>query len=170
MSTVAIDISDLSELAQAADPNVNGVAVVGAEALAANPNWFTVTRADGLVIRIDTVTGALPLQAARNAVLTADLSQAAVTARVATRLRGVSNVSFAAVDDAAVRDRAIVLVAIDEINLLRQWITSFKAAVAASSSLADLKSRVAALANVPDRTVAQAKAAVTNKISAGAAD
>jgi hypothetical protein len=75
-----------------------------------------------------------------------------------------------ATEDSAQRDRAIVLTLVDEINLLRQWITSFKAAVAASSSLANLQTRVAALASVPDRTPVQAKTAITNKIDSGAAD
>jgi hypothetical protein len=64
--------------------------------------------------------------------------------------------------------RAAGAVQVDEINLLRQWITSFKAAVAAATSLADLKTRVAALANMPDRTLSQYKTAVLNHIDGGA--
>jgi hypothetical protein len=164
--TIATDTRDLYELARAADPNVGGAAVVDA----ARPEWFTVARADGLVVRLDTATGGAPTQAARDAVLSADLSAGAVAARVKARLRPVADAAFAAADDSAARDRAIVLVAIDEINLLRQWITSFKAAVALAASLADLKTRVAALDNLPDRTAAQAKNAVVAKIDAGAAD
>ncbi len=66
--------------------------------------------------------------------------------------------------------RAVSLVTLDEINLLRQWITSFKAAVAAASSLADLKTRVAALSNTPDRTPAQLRNAVRNRIETSDAD
>lgn len=66
--------------------------------------------------------------------------------------------------------RAILLTIFDENNNTRQWIQSFKAAVAASTSLADLKTRVAALPDMPDRTIAQAKTAVQNKISSGGAD
>lgn len=61
--------------------------------------------------------------------------------------------------------RALVLVTKDEINLLRQWVTDFKAAVAASTSLADLKTRVAALDSMPQRTAQQAKAAMLAKIN-----
>ena len=60
--------------------------------------------------------------------------------------------------------RALVKVLLDENNNLRQWITSFKAEVEASSNLADFKTRVAALPNTPDRTLAQAKTAIQNKI------
>lgn len=66
--------------------------------------------------------------------------------------------------------RAVLLVAIDEINNLRQWIAAFKTEVAAAASLADLKTRVADLPNMPDRTAAQAKTAIKNKINAGDVD
>lgn len=69
--------------------------------------------------------------------------------------------------DSLIRERAVMLTLIDELNLLRQWITSFKAATAASSSLADLKARVAALANMPDRTATQARNSVAAKIDSG---
>lgn len=63
-------------------------------------------------------------------------------------------------------ERAEVLVLIDEVNSLRAWIESFKAAVAAASTLADLKTRVAALSAMPARTAAQARTAVVNKLAA----
>ena len=66
--------------------------------------------------------------------------------------------------------RAILLVLLDENNVTRQWITSFKVAVAAATSLADLKARVAALPNMPDRTVLQAKNAVQDKLNSGSSD
>ncbi len=63
--------------------------------------------------------------------------------------------------------RAIAALAVDEINTLREWIVSFQAAVAASSSLANLQTRVAALPNLPDRTLAQAKTAFIAKVNSG---
>jgi hypothetical protein len=66
--------------------------------------------------------------------------------------------------------RAVVLVTLDEVNTLRQWLASFKAEVAASTSLADLKTRVAGLPNTPDRTGAQARTAIRNRIDNGSAD
>lgn len=66
--------------------------------------------------------------------------------------------------------RGTAAVLVDEINLLREWIVAFKAATAAATSLANLQTRVAALPDLPDRTVAQAKTAIQNKITAGAVD
>ncbi len=63
--------------------------------------------------------------------------------------------------------RAIAALAIDEINTLREWIVSFQAAVAAASSLANLQTRVAALPDLPDRTLAQAKTAFISKVNSG---
>ncbi len=63
--------------------------------------------------------------------------------------------------------RAIAALAIDEINTLREWIVAFKAATAAASSLANLQIRVAALPDLPDRTLAQAKTAFISKVNSG---
>lgn len=60
--------------------------------------------------------------------------------------------------------RAFVKLVVDENNLLRQWITDFKAAVAAAGSLGALKTGVAGLPNVPQRTYAQAKSAINNLV------
>lgn len=69
-----------------------------------------------------------------------------------------------------VRIRAALLVTLDEINNLRQWIEAFKAQVALASNLADLKTRVASLPSMPDRTTNQVKTAIKGKIDAGSAD
>jgi hypothetical protein len=61
---------------------------------------------------------------------------------------------------------AIVLLTMDEVNNLRGWIVSFKAATAAASSLADLKTRVAALPNMPDRTTNQLVTELSAKLDA----
>jgi len=66
--------------------------------------------------------------------------------------------------------RAEGAVLVDEINALRQWITSFKAAVAAATTFANLQTRVAALASVPDRTLSQARTAIQTKITSGSVD
>ncbi len=63
--------------------------------------------------------------------------------------------------------RAVAALAVDEINTLREWIVSFQAAVAAATSLANLQTRVAALPNLPDRTLAQAKTAFIAKVNSG---
>ncbi len=66
--------------------------------------------------------------------------------------------------------RAVAGILVDEINVLRQWLASFKVEVVAASNLADLKTRVAGLPATPDRTLAQAKTAYQNKVDSGAAD
>ncbi len=63
--------------------------------------------------------------------------------------------------------RAVVAVAVDEINTLREWIVAFKAATAAATSLANLQTRVAALPDLPDRTLSQAKSAFIAKVNSG---
>lgn len=60
--------------------------------------------------------------------------------------------------------RVTVKLLVDELNVLSQWLTSFKSETAAATSLADLKTRVATLPNTPDRTYAQAKTAINNLI------
>lgn len=69
-----------------------------------------------------------------------------------------------------VRLRAALLVTLDEINNLRQWIEAFKAQVASATNLADLKTRVATLPATPDRTSTQLKTAIKNRIDNGSAD
>jgi len=69
----------------------------------------------------------------------------------------------AAIDVLGIVEKASLLTLFDENNNLREWITSFKAAVTASTSLANLQTRVAALPDMPDRTVVQAIAAMRTK-------
>jgi hypothetical protein len=69
--------------------------------------------------------------------------------------------------------RSVLLVAVDEINLLRGRCRDQDAAVAAATSLADLKTRWAAVASadpLPDRTVQQAYNAVKAKVNSGVPD
>jgi hypothetical protein len=73
-------------------------------------------------------------------------------------------------DLARMVDRAIVLTSMDEINLIRSWITSYKAAVAAATSFDNFKTRVAALPNLAQRTAVQAKNSIESKIDVGDVD
>lgn len=66
--------------------------------------------------------------------------------------------------------RAIASIVVDELNDIREWIVSFKAATAAATSLANLQTMVAALPNMADRTLAQVKTAIQNKIDGGTVD
>jgi hypothetical protein len=65
-------------------------------------------------------------------------------------------------------DRAIAAVLVDENNILRTWTRDLKTAVAAAATLAALKTGVAALSTLNDRTLAQARTAVKDKITSGA--
>lgn len=96
-----------------------------------------------------------------------DGSQSAQDAWQALQDQDEAIVFMTALGENARAYRAVAAIMVDEINSLRQWITSFKAAVAAATTLADLKTRVAALAALPDRTLAQAKAAFIAKIQGG---
>ncbi len=97
-----------------------------------------------------------------------DWSVATDTAwRLARQIIQDANTLEASVNTAVRVQRAIVAVTIDELNSLRSWITSFKAEVAASTNLANLQTRVAALPNMPQRTAAQARTAIQNKIANG---
>jgi hypothetical protein len=92
---------------------------------------------------------------------------------LAAKIQKFRTLAKTAIQDAredALRDRAVALSVLDELNNLRSWITSFTGAVAASTNLADLKTRVAALPAMPQRTIAQAKTAITQKIDDGTAD
>lgn len=60
--------------------------------------------------------------------------------------------------------RALVLRLAASLNDARQWITAYKAAVAAAASMADLKTRVAALPDLPDLTPQQIVTAIKNAI------
>lgn len=60
--------------------------------------------------------------------------------------------------------RAELKLILTEINTLRSWVVSLKAAVVAATTLADMKIRVAALPDMPDRTAAQVKAALMAEV------
>lgn len=66
--------------------------------------------------------------------------------------------------------RAVVLLVLDEFNSHALKINAILDAVDAATSLADLKTRVAAIVDYPPRTAAQLKTAIQNKINAGDAD
>lgn len=109
------------------------------------------------------------------AVLGAKPTEAEVLARTAeydaaipAGLRAAAKAIVDALDKQGRLERAAAKVMIDEVNDLRAWITSFKAEVAASSSLADLKSRVAGLSAMPARTLTQAKTAIKNAVDGDA--
>lgn len=53
----------------------------------------------------------------------------------------------------------------DEFNIVRTWTRDFKTEAAAATSLADFQSRIAGLPDLNDRTLAQLKTAMLNRMS-----
>lgn len=68
-------------------------------------------------------------------------------------------------DNAQLITKGLALTILDDLNRITTRIRDFDAAVQAATSLADLKTRVAALSKIPDRTDAQLKAAVKAKVA-----
>lgn len=60
--------------------------------------------------------------------------------------------------------RQVVVSTVRELNILRGWIVDFKAEVAAAGNLEQLKTGVAALPDLPDRTFAQFKTIIRNDL------
>lgn len=106
-------------------------------------------------------------QAAINAF---DWSDSAQTAWENLRARTVATAFLGDGDATNKVLRAAADVLRDEVNILRAWLASFKTEVAAATTLADLKTRVAGLPATPARTLAQLKTAITNRINDGTVD
>lgn len=104
------------------------------------------------------------IAAAQSALASYDRSQAAEDAWELDRLKTQAKGLYDEVSEQAAIDRAIARLMVDEVNFLRQWVMSFKVAVAGAGSLAALKTAVAALPDLPDRTYSQARTAVRNLI------
>ncbi len=66
--------------------------------------------------------------------------------------------------------RSLVDVLLDEINILRTWIRDFKTATADANNLSTLKTGVAGLPNLPDRTLSQAKSSIQSGVLDGSVD
>lgn len=77
---------------------------------------------------------------------------------------------FLQTDPEGLSKRIIASILIDEINLVRKWTRDLKAAVAASTSLADMKTKVAALDTLANRDMDQAKTAYNNRADDGTVD
>jgi hypothetical protein len=131
----------------------------------------TVGTSVGVTFTVDASATAAQITAAQNNINAFDWSDPADASWKNLQDRSSAiNIYSTLTHDQAKLYRAVMLVAVDELNILRQWLTSFKAAVAAATSLADLQTRVAALPATPDRTPTQAVNAITNKINSGTVD
>lgn len=93
-----------------------------------------------------------------------------VAAAALTALRSQAKQLFQAMEQSARRDRAVALVTLDEVNLLRDWVTQFAAAVAGATTYAAFKTAVASLPKLPQRTAVQARNAVLARIDTAEAD
>lgn len=112
-----------------------------------------------------------PQRAAADAALASfDWSDNAQTAWDNLKDRATAQELIDSVTSEAKALRAVVSLLVDELNTLRQWITDFKTATAGAGTLAQFKTAVAALPNLPQRTLAQAKTAIQNAIRGGGAD
>jgi hypothetical protein len=89
------------------------------------------------------------------------------------RLRAVAQALLSDPQSAMKALRAVMGLVVDEVNILRARLRDQDAAVAAATTLADLKSRWAATAAaspMPARTDAQAKTAAISRIVSGSVD
>jgi hypothetical protein len=89
-----MDLSQyLYSVAHDADPSiVGGGAIDPGDPVA--PDWFVVTRADGIRFHIDTADGSAPSQAAVNAVMNADVTPATIAAYAAAKDRTATITAF----------------------------------------------------------------------------
>ena len=95
----------------------------------------------------------------------ADLAAEATAAAAAQAASAAAFNAFQAeLDNAQLITKGLALTILDELNRTTNRIRDFDAAVKAATSLADLKTRVAGLLPIPERTVAQLKAAVKAKV------
>lgn len=99
-----------------------------------------------------------------------DVVNAEIAAAIIAAMHSGGKIILDAASDSGIIQRAVADIARDEINILRQWLASFKIEVAAATNLADLKTRVATLPATPDRTLAQLRTAIKNRIDSGSID
>ena len=109
--------------------------------------------------------GQQPSQATIDAV-----TQAQIDAAKALKYRIAAKLSLAATKAEAAVDRALLLIVLDEFNLHSAKTNAILTAIDNAATLAALKTAVAAIADLPTRTVGQLRTAIQNKIDAGDAD
>ncbi len=123
-------------------------------------------------VRVDYQTSATPAQITQGDAIVAAFdwtpaADATFTARQAKVAAG-STFDGGALQSAGASDRALialVLLILDEFNTHSTFEAAMLAAIAAATTLADLKTRMAAITVVPQRTQAQLIAAIKNKIA-----
>jgi hypothetical protein len=130
---------------------------------AANPitDWTVVNNGTPVITYWNPSLGAQPTQSQIDAV-----TQAQVDAAKLAKLRSAAKQFHLALDAENRALRATVKILVDELNILRQWMTDMKAATASSTNYATLKSGIAALSSTPQRTYLQARTAIETLIDA----
>lgn len=138
--------------------------------LAPGSFWLVVSGSGVTITFRDDVSNAL--RTAANAVIAAfDFSDANVTNLENGRLR--TQAANAIAGERTPLARLLVaeaLVLKDQLNNLRDWLTDFKAHVATATTLAQLKTLVATLPNLPQFDSSDIITALTNKLNSGDAD
>ncbi len=156
----------LTDALRAAAPGVTGACVLP-PAYPEPPGWFVADTPYGRV-RVDGTLTPAEQAAATVAAQAFDPSPPAEAGRVVARARALALALIDRLDDRlGVALRAVALTVLDEVNALRARDRDRAADVAAATSLADLKSRWAARAQLDDRTKAQAKAQVQGHLPDG---
>ncbi len=130
---------------------------------------FRVKNADGVeTIELwNPALGAQPSQATLDAVTQAQIDGGALT-KAYTRAKAL----LISDDDISRKDKAVLLVILDELNLHAAKINAILTAIdtATGTNTTDLKVKIAAIADYPTRTAAQVRTAIQNKIDAGEAN
>ncbi len=109
--------------------------------------------------------GTQPTQQQLDAVTQGMLDTATLTSSY-TRAKAL----LVADDDISKKDKAVLLVILDELNLHADKINSILTAIDGAATLAAMKTAIAAIADYPTRTVGQLRTSVQNKIDAGSAN
>jgi len=95
---------------------------------------------------------------------------AAIEATFDAFVRSSAKGTYDGFNDIPLALRSFAAIATDEFNIVRHWTVSFKAEVAAATTLADLKTRVSGLPTLDNRTLSQLKTAIKNKIDSSTID
>lgn len=99
-----------------------------------------------------------------------DASLEAENAWLTQKLRDAAKAQWSEPDKVGKALRCYAAIDLSELNVLRTWLVDFKAEVSAATSLADLKTRVAALPNTPDRTMIQLRNLIDSCLDGGTQD
>lgn len=129
-------------------------------------DWMVV-RSDGVetITRWNPALGPKPTQAQLDAVTEVDVSNARLGA-----LYAKAKSLLTADDELSKKEKATLLVILDEFNRHADKINAMFAAFAAATSLQNLQTRMAAIGGYPERTIGDLRTAIESKIDAGQAD